>query len=286
MRRLTFDGFTVTTELVPPRGADADACRRHAAELATFADAINITDGAGAAVRMSAVAATAFVAETGAAPIVQLTVRDRNRIALAAELLGAAALGAQAVLPLGGDPVSKGEDPDAIEVRELTTVGLVKLVHDLNDGQLPSGRALDGTPPNLLIGAAAAPGFGPVSAIGDKLDAGATFVQTQITLDVAGFAAWMAEVRELGFHRRAAFLPSIAIPSSRAVAERLRTFGAQVTDEVVERAANGEGAAAAADVLEQLLAIEGVRGIHLIGLGQPVEAMAALADAARATARG
>jgi methylenetetrahydrofolate reductase (NADPH) len=284
MRRLTFDGFTVTTELVPPRGADADACRRHAAELATFADAINITDGAGAAVRMSAVAATAFVAETDAAPIVQLTVRDRNRIALAAELLGAAALGAQAVLPLGGDPVSKGEDPDATEVRELTTVGLVTLVHDLNGGMLPSGRALDGPPPNLLIGAAAAPGFGPVSAIGDKLDAGATFVQTQITLDPAGFASWMAEVRELGFHRRAAFLASIAIPASRAGAERLRTFGAQVTDEVVERAARGEGAAAAADVLQQVLAIEGIRGVHLIGLGQPVEAMAALADVARAAA--
>ena len=150
MRRLTFDRFTVTTELVPPRGADADACRAHAAELATFADAINITDGAGAAVRMSAVAATAFVAETGAAPIVQLTVRDRNRIALAAELLGAAALGAQAVLPLGGDPVAKGENPDAVEVRELTTVRPRQAGGDeLNDGQLPSGRALDGAPPNL-----------------------------------------------------------------------------------------------------------------------------------------
>lgn len=285
MRRLAFDGFTITTELVPPRSADADACRRHAAELAAFADAINITDGAGAAVRMSAVAATAFVAEAGAAPIVQLTVRDRNRIALAAELLGAAALGAQGVLPLGGDPVSKGENPDAAEVREISTVGLVKLARDLNAGLLPSGRALDGTPPDLAIGAAATPGFGPVSAIGDKLDAGATFVQTQITLDPAGFAAWMAEVRELGFHRRAAFLPSIAIPSSRAVAERLRTFGAQVTDEVVERAAAGEGAAAAADVLQQVLAIEGVRGVHLIGLGQPVEAMAALAEAARANGR-
>ncbi len=124
-----------------------------------------------------------------------------------------------------------------------------------------------------------------MSAIGDKLDAGATFVQTQITLDAAGFGAWMAEVRELGFHERAAFLPSIAIPASRAGAERLRSFGAQVTDEVVERAANGEGAAAAADVLQEVLAIEGVRGIHLIGLGQSVEAMTALAEAARATAR-
>ena len=187
MRRLTFDGFTVTTELVPPRGADADACRRHAAELATFADAINITDGAGAAVRMSAVAATAFVAETGAAPIVQLTVRDRNRIALAAELLGAAALGAQAVLPLGGDPVSKGEDPEAAEVRELTTVGLVKLV------QRPERRPAAERPragrhadPTSRSAPPPRPGFGPVSAIGDKLDAGATFVQTQITLDAAG----------------------------------------------------------------------------------------------------
>lgn len=285
MRRLTFDGFTVTTELVPPRGADADACRRHAAELATFADAINITDGAGAAVRMSAVAATAFVADAGAAPILQMTVRDRNRIALAAEILGAAALGAQGILPLGGDPVAKGENPDAAEVRELTTVGLVKLANDLNAGLLPSGRELDGKPTDLAIGAAAAPGFGPVSAIGAKLDAGATFVQTQITLDAAGFGAWMAEVRELGFHERAAFLPSIAVASSRAGAERLRTFGAQVTDEVVERAAAGEGLAAATDVLQQILAIDGVRGVHLIGLGQPVETLQGLAETARAAVR-
>ena len=169
MRRLTFDGFTVTTELVPPRGADADACRRHAAELATFADAINITDGAGAAVRMSAVAATAFVAEAGAAPILQMTVRDRNRIALAAEILGAAALGAQGILPLGGDPVVKGENPEAAEVRELTTVGLVKLANDLNAGLLPSGRELDGKPTDLAIGAAAAPGLR--ARVGDRRQA-------------------------------------------------------------------------------------------------------------------
>jgi methylenetetrahydrofolate reductase (NADH) len=281
MRRLTFDRFTVTTELVPPRGADADACRAHATELATFADAINITDGAGAAVRMSAVAATAFVAETGAAPIVQLTVRDRNRIALAAEVLGAAALGAQGVLPLGGDPVAKGENPDAAEVREMNAAGLARLVAELNAGRLPSGRDLDGAPPQLAIGAAAAPGLGPVAALGEKLDAGATFVQTQITLDPAGFAAWMAEVREHGYHERAAFLPSIAIPASRAGAERLRSFGAQVTDDVVERADRGEGAAAAAEVLEAVLQVEGVRGVHVIGLGQPVERLQALAAAAR-----
>jgi methylenetetrahydrofolate reductase (NADPH) len=223
------------------------------------------------------------VAESGAAPILQLTVRDRNRIALAAEVLGAAALGAQAVLPLGGDPVAKGENPDAAEVRELTAAGLARLVAELNGGRLPSGRELDGAPTNLAIGAAAAPGLGPVTAIGDKLDAGATFVQTQITLDADGFAAWMAEVRELGYHERAAFLPSIAIPASRAGAERLRSFGAQVADDVVERADRGEGADAAAEVLRAVLEIEGVRGVHLIGLGQPVERLQALAETARAS---
>jgi len=94
----------------------------------------------------------------------------------------------------------------------------------------------------------------------------------------------MAEVRELGYHERAAFLPSIAIPASRAGAERLRSFGAQVTDEIVERADRGEGAEAAAEVLQAVLEIEGVRGVHLIGLGQPVERLQALAGAARATA--
>ncbi len=277
MRRLDLDRFLVTTELVPPRGADAAACRAHAVELAAFADAINITDGAGAAVRMSAVAATAFVAETGAAPIVQLTVRDRNSIALAAETLGAAALGAAAILPLGGDPVAKGENPDAAEVRELDTPGLIRLVAGLCNGVLPSGRSLDGEPPHLVIGAAASPAFTTAAALAERIDAGAAFVQTQIALDVEAFERWMVGIRELGLHRRASFIPSVAVPGSRAACERLRGFGGQVADDVAERAEAGDGLAAVGEVIEALVAIEGVRGVHLIPLARPASEMAWLA---------
>jgi methylenetetrahydrofolate reductase (NADPH) len=283
--RLDAGEFVVTTELVPPRGADADACRRRAAPLVAFADAVNVTDGAGAAVRMAALAAATFVVDEGGEPIVQMTTRDRNRIALAADAIGAAAIGACGVLPLYGDPVGAGEDPEAAEVRELETVDLIRLVARLNAGQTLAGRPLDAAL-NLRIGTAGAPAAPPAALAGlaAKLDAGATFVQTQMTLDIDGFREWMEHVRERGLHERAAILPGIAVPVSAAAAERFRSLGGQVSDAAVERAGAGEGLALAQEVAEAIAATPGVAGVHLYPLSQPPEVMADLAARARGAA--
>ncbi len=283
--RLATGRFVVTTELVPPRGADGDACRRQAAELVPFADAVNITDGAGAAVRMAALAAATFVVAEGGEPIVQMTTRDRNRIALAADALGAAAIGACGILPLFGDPVAGGENPEAAEVRDLETVGLIRLVADLNAGRTPGGKELDALP-DLRIGTAGAPAAPPqaLAALAAKIDAGAVFVQTQMTLDVDGFHAWMEHVRAAGLHERAAILPGVAVPASAKAAERFRALGGQISDAAIERAGQGEGLALAMEVVEALAATPGVAGVHLYPLSQPPTVMADLAARARAAA--
>ena len=136
--------LTVTCELVPPRGADAAAVRAGAARWGEIADAVNVTDGARASVRMSALATAAIMRSEGVDVILQMTVRDRNRIALAADALGAAALGVRGFLALWGDPVAVGENPDAAEVRDLETAELIALLAGIREGKLPGGRDMVG----------------------------------------------------------------------------------------------------------------------------------------------
>ena len=154
--RLAARAFVITSELVPPRGAEADAVRRSVADLA-FADGVNITDLPRARPRMSALGAAAIAVAAGAEPILQMTCRDRNRIALAADALAAAAIGVGAVLPLGGDPLPEGVP--GVAVGDLDAAGLVRLLTDLAAGILPDGAAVEGPPPRLLVGAAASPGL-------------------------------------------------------------------------------------------------------------------------------
>ena len=276
--RLRARGFTVTSELVPPRGASADAVQATVRELA-FADALNVTDLPQARVRMSALAAAALVCSAGGRPILQMTCRDRNRLALAADAIGAAALGVEAILPLWGDPVPDGVA--AAEVRDVDAAGLIELLRGLGEGVTPDGQQLD-APLELAIGSAASPGFTSAAALQAKVEAGATFVQTQIVLDPVGFARWLEPVRAAGATERAVVLPGVAIPRSGAMVERMRGFGAQVADGVAERAERGDGEAVAREIVEQLVALDGVCGVHLMPLGSPPDALAALAEHARA----
>jgi methylenetetrahydrofolate reductase (NADPH) len=269
----------LTSELVPPRGADAASVRAQVATLA-FADALNITDLPQARTRMSALAAAALVVQAGGRPILQMTTRDRNRLALAADAIGAAALGVEAVLPLYGDPVPDGID--AKEVRDVDSPGLVALLADLAHGRTPDGFDLD-VPASFLVGAAATPGKTSLENLQSKIDAGASFVQTQMVLDAEAFAAWLEPIREAGLCERAAILPGLVIPRSAALVERLAGFGALVADGVAARAEQGEGLAIACELAEQLLAIPGVAGLHLMPLGAAPEAMTELALHARST---
>jgi methylenetetrahydrofolate reductase (NADPH) len=274
--------FVITTELVPPRGADRAAVEASVRELA-FADAINITDLPRARPRMSALAAAAIAAAAGAEPILQMTCRDRNRIALAADALGAAAVGVGAILPLGGDPLPEGVP--GVAVNDLDAAGLVRLLADLAAGTLPDGSSVDGDPPRLLVGAAASPKFTPPASLGAKVAAGAAFVQTQVVLDADRFAEWVAGLRAQEALGDAALLPSVVVPASARSVELVGGFGAQVAPGVAERAEAGEGEAVAREIVARLLELPEVRGLHVLAIGSDTGSAARLADYAR-TARG
>jgi methylenetetrahydrofolate reductase (NADPH) len=275
--RLAAREFLVTSELVPPRDGDAAAVERSVEQLA-FADALNITDLPRARPRVSALAAAAIAIRAGAEPILQMTTRDRNRIALAADALGAIALGVGAVLPLGGDPI-----PDGVPGRaagDLDAGGLVQLLVDLSNGLLPDGTQLDEAP-RLLVGAAASPKFTPAASLASKIAAGAAFVQTQVVLDADAFSDWVDGLREIDALGDVPLLPSVVAPASARSVELVGGFGAQVAPGVAERAEAGEGEAVAREIVTRLVAMPEVRGVHVLSIGSDSSAAARLAAFAR-----
>jgi methylenetetrahydrofolate reductase (NADPH) len=271
--------FAVTAEIAPPRGADVTGLRETARLLRGWVDAANVTDNQGARVRMSSLAASVVLLAEGLAPVMQMTCRDRNRIALAADALGAAAVGVGAVLPLGGDPLPEGAP--GVAMADLDAAGLVHLLTDLAAGILPDGSRIEGPPPKLLVGAAASPGFTPPASLAGKVAAGAAFVQTQVVLDPDRFEEWVAGLRAASALGDAALLPSVVVPASARSVELVAGFGAQVAAGVAERAAAGEGEAVAREVVARLVRIPEVRGAHVLAIGSDAAAAARLAGYAR-----
>ncbi len=278
--RLAAREFLVTSELVPPRDADAGAVERSVQQLA-FADALNVTDLPRARPRVSALAAAAIAIRAGAEPILQMTTRDRNRIALASDALGAIALGVGAVLPLGGDPIPDGVPGKA--VGDLDAGGLVQLLVDLGNGLLPDGARVNQAP-RLLVGAAASPKFTPAASLAAKIAAGAAFVQTQVVLDADAFAGWVDGLREIDALAGVPLLPSIVVPASARSVELVRGFGAQVAPGVAERAEAGEGEEVAREVVTRLVTMPEVGGVHVLSIGSDAAAAARLAAFAREVA--
>ncbi len=209
--RLAAGGFAVTAEIGPPRGADPAALRRKVEPLRGWVDAVNITDNASAHVRMASWAGSLLAAEAGIEPVMQLTCRDRNRLALQSDLLAAAAMGIPNVLLMTGDHPKFGDHPDAKPVFDLDSVQLLWAARTMRDeGRLLSGRSLTSRP-GWLIGAVENP-FAPpagfrAARLAKKAAAGAEFVQTQFVFDVAAFARWMAEIRDLGLDGAAGSSP-------------------------------------------------------------------------------
>jgi methylenetetrahydrofolate reductase (NADPH) len=271
-------GFVVTAEVVPPRSADLEPLIRQARELVGYADAANVTDNPTASAHMSPLAGVAALAETGIEPILQLTTRDRNRLALASDLLGGWALGARSVLCLSGDPAWVGDDPAAAEVRDLDVVHLVRLAAGLRTEQaLRSGSQIEPAP-RYYVGVADSPLAAPYDPgrLEAKLDAGARFVQTQIVFDVDAMQAWAEAVRARGIFDRAAVFVGVAPLRSARQARYLDEHlpGVSVPAPIVaalEAAgddAESEGVRQATAIVERLRAIDGVAGIHAIGLGR------------------
>lgn len=275
---LSGTSFAVTTEVVPPRSADPSSLLEQARALVGYADAVNVTDNPTASVHMSPLAGAAVVARAGLEPTVQLTVRDRNRLALAADLLGAWALGARNLLCLTGDPLSVGDHPDARAVNDLAVTDLVRLAAGLrDDGRLASGVQL-AEPPRYLVGVADSPlaeRYDP-GRLEAKLVAGARFVMTQIVYDVDALTGWVEIVRSRGIAERASILVGVAPIRSAKQARFLDEHlpGVTVPPSMIGEleAAGPEAASLGADqcaeIVRRLRDLPGVSGVHVMGLGR------------------
>ena len=272
--------FAVTAEIGPPRGADPGAVLAKAGLLRGWVDAANVTDNQGAHVRMSSFAGSLLAQRAGVAPVMQLTCRDRNRIALQSDLVAAAALGIPHVLLLTGDHPRFGDHPEAKPVFDLDSVQLVAAARALrDDGVFLSGGDV-GARPSWLIGTVENP-FAPPAAfrarrLAKKVAVGAEFVQTQYVFDVEWFARWMAELRDLGVTERCAVLAGVGPIRSLRVLEYLRNGvpGIHVPDAVARRLRGvpadrvaEEGVQICVETLRRLTEIPGVAGAHVMAFG-------------------
>ena len=288
-RVLDTGGFAVTAEIGPPRGASLEPVRRKAQLLAGWADAVNITDNQGASVRLSSFAGSLAAIAAGVPPIMQLTCRDRNRIALQSELLSAAATGVRNVLLMTGDDPRRGDHPDAKPVFDLTSTELMQAAVALRDeGRLLSGRAVEPRP-DLFIGAVESPS-GPASTgrLAGKIAAGAQFVQTQFVFDVPAFAAWLARARDLGLTERCHILAGVGPVMSLSALDLLQRGlpGVHVPDDVAGklRAAGEDGIAEAgaqlcAEIIAELRGLPGLSGVHVMAVAREGTIPAILAQA-------
>ncbi len=219
--------FVVTGELGPPRSAEAGVIFEKAELLKGCVDAVNITDNQTAIVRMSSIAAAALVLQSGLEPVVQMTCRDRNRLAIQSDLLGAAALGLKNLLCLSGDHQTFGDHPGAKNVHDIDSLQLVRMVKDLRDeSRFQSGEVIKSGGPRFLIGAAANPFGDPFEwrpyRLAKKVAAGADFIQTQLIYDMARFREYMKRVVDLGLHEEVAILAGVGPLKSSGAAEYMR----------------------------------------------------------------
>ena len=273
--------FAVTAELGPPRGADRSVIEKKAAILKGYGDAFNITDCQTAVVRMSSIASGRIVLDAGLEPIIQMTCRDRNRIAIQSDLLGAAALGAKNLLCLTGDHQKFGDHPMAKGVFDIDSVQLIQMVKILRDEKkFQSGQELKTSEPRFFIGAAENPFADPFKfraiRLAKKITAGADFIQTQIIYNVKKFKEWMKMVTDMGLHEKAFILAGVAPLKSAGMAKHMKynVPGMDVPDEVMSRmtaasaAKKGkeEGIKICLEVIEEVREIKGVSGVHIMAV--------------------
>ncbi|HEX6231391.1 MAG TPA: methylenetetrahydrofolate reductase [Actinomycetota bacterium] len=281
--------LAVTGEIGGPRSADGRAITASARAQVGCIDAVNVGDNAVARAEMSPVAGSALVVDAGLEPIMQLTTRDRNRLALTSDLLGGWALGARNLLCLGGDPMSSGEEPGTTEVRDLSVPELVHIAVRLREeARLPSGAEIE-SPPRYFVGVVDEPLIADydIRHLEAKLDAGADFVQTQIAYDLEGVVEWADAVRPHGVFERASILVGVAPLRSLRMARWMNDHlpGVTVPEHLLgnlERAGEDEGSVGiqlTVDLIGQLRRIPGVAGIHLMCLGRE-ETVGRVAEAA------
>ncbi len=275
---LSSGSFAVTAEAGPPKGTSARVILRKAELLRTCCDAVNVTDNQTAIVRMSSLAGCVLLKQQGVDPVMQMVTRDRNRIGLQSDVLGAVALGIGNILCLTGDHQKFGNHPTAKGVFDLDSVQLVQTLKTMRDEKkFLSGDDVSGEVP-LFIGAVENPFADPfeyrVIRLAKKVKAGADFIQTQAVYDVDKFARWMAKVCDRGLDKKVHIMAGIIPIKSVGMARYMRDYvsGVSVPDSIVSRmeaaaSAKDEGVKIALEIVEQVKDIPGVHGIHIMAVG-------------------
>ena len=269
--------FVVTSEIVPPRSGDGSKVREAARGLVGYVDAVNVTDNPSASPHMSPVAGARFAHEAGAEPTLQLVCRDRNRLAITADLLGGWALGARNILVLGGDPMDVGDHPDATPVFDLGPNQVIELARRIRDEGITGAGAEIADPPRYLIGVADVPLADPYdpAKLEAKLDAGGDVVWTQIVYDVDRLGEWADLVRPRGIFERAKVLvglvPLRSLKNARFMDGLFGVHVPQAAFDVLETAGNEAeraGLEFTIDVARRIRQIDGISGLHLMGIGR------------------
>ncbi len=271
--------FAVTSECGPPRGADPDPIRKKGALLKESVDVINVTDNQTSVVRMSSISAGVLLKQLGIDPVLQMVTRDRNRIAIQSDILGAAALGINNILCLSGDHQKFGDHPSAKNVYDLDSIHLIQTVKHMRDeGKFLGGDEIT-VPPRLFIGAAANPFADPfetrVVRLAKKIAAGVQFIQTQCIFNIDRFKKWMEQVRDRGLHERVHILGGVTPMKSVGMANYMKKMvpGMDVPDALIDRIKgvekekrSEEGIKIAIETIQQLKEIEGIHGVHIMAI--------------------
>lgn len=300
LERVLRDGqFAVTSELGPPQSGDGEVIRKKAALLRGYCDAVNLTDNQTAIVRMSSIGAGTIVVQEGLEPVIQMTCRDRNRLAIQSDLLGAYALGMRNLLCLTGDHQRFGNHPGAKNVFDIDSLQMVRMVAEMRDDCIfQCGDKFKGTEPRFFVGAAAAPFADPIDfrpfRLAKKVNAGADFIQTQLVYDIPAFEKYMDKVREMGLHEQTYILAGVGPLKSPGMARYMKNNvpGILVPDEIIERmqaagkpwadkkkdeltiedkrarssAWKEEGIQICVDLIQQMREIQGVAGVHIMAI--------------------
>ncbi|MBT3798171.1 MAG: methylenetetrahydrofolate reductase [Porticoccaceae bacterium] len=271
--------FAVTAEIAPPDSADPHEVYQRAALFDGYVDAINATDGSGANCHMSSVGMCALLTRRGYSMIMQISCRDKNRIAIQGDVLGASAMGVSNVLCLTGDGVQSGDHPQAKPVFDMDCMTSLQMISGMrDDGQFMSGRKIS-SPPQVFLGAAANPFAPPMDyrplRLAKKVAAGAQFVQTQYCFDIDRLKDYMSEVRDMNLDKKVFILAGVGPLASAKSAEWIRNnvAGVHIPDEIITRLAGAkdqcqEGVNICIDMVNQVKEIEGVSGVHIMAYRQ------------------
>ncbi len=272
--------FAVTGECGPPKSADGSVIDDKAKILKGYVDAVNITDNQTAVVRVCSMVSGYQAQQNGLEAIMQMTCRDRNRLAMQADILGASVLGIKNILCLTGDHMSFGNHPEARGVHDLDAINLIKMYKDMRDEKKFQCGEEMAVAPQLYIGCAENPFGDPFEfralRLKKKVEAGADFMQTQCIFNVPKFKKWMEEVRAIGLHKEVKILAGITPIKGAGMANYMKKFvpGMDVPQEIVDRVAakekgaaqQAEGKALAVEMIKEIAEIEGVAGVHMMAV--------------------